>query len=199
MASQSGFCGEGCSFETVDVDCSMAFRMVESTIRRIMGGLRDRTEDEVIFAGWIKSDRAVSAVADSQPSSSKFLSSIAPQPTFSNTSSAPQSPFVCSSSAPLLPQLQNILQGLEASSLRGSPPAVSTPPPSPGREKESVSCIAKYVGQGPTPQPLRRLSSLEVLVITASAVPSQGDQIRRDSLVRAKGELQPFRLCCVVG
>ena len=62
MASQTGRCGDGCSFERVDIDCSMAFRMVESTIRKIMGGFKERKGDEIVFAGLIDSDDGLSVL-----------------------------------------------------------------------------------------------------------------------------------------
>lgn len=190
MASKTGFCGDGCSFDTVDIDCSMAFRMVESTIRRIMGGLKERKGNEVVFAGLIKSDDAVSVMVNSQHRSSKFLSSIPPQQAPpSNLFSSPQRPFSSSSSAPLLAQLRSIRRGLEELSLRGSPQAVSTPFPTPGKARKNTFHPEIYANTSPTPSPRRRLSSPEPLGIQAPAVLSPRDDISRDLRVRTKGEL----------
>ena len=186
MASQTGFCGDGCSFDTVDIDCSMAFRMVESTIKRIMSGLRERRENEVVFAGLIKSDRAVSAVVHSQHRLSKFLSLVAPQ---SNSSSSSQIPDSYPSTTPLLPQLRSILQGLEELSLQGFPQAASTPFAAPSRTREDISDLTSDVVAGPPPHRLTKLSSPELPDIQSSALFHHRNQARRELHGVAKGEL----------
>jgi hypothetical protein len=189
MASKTGFCGDGCSFDTGDIDCSMAFRMVESTIRRIMGGLEGRKGDEIVFAGLIKSNDAASVFANPQHRSSKFPSPIAHQHLSHNSSSSPQSPLSCSSSAPLLAQLESISWGLDDLSLRGSPQAVSTPFAPSGRTREDISQPANYADTSPTPRLPKRLSSPGLQDVNPFAIPLNRDQFRRDFRVRAKGEL----------
>jgi hypothetical protein len=198
MASKTGFCGDGCSFDTGDIDCSMAFRMVESTIRRIMGGLEGRKGDEIVFAGLIKSNDTAPVFANPQNRSSKFPSPIAHQQP-SHKSSSPQSPLSCSSSAPLLAQLESIPWGLDDLSLRGSPQAVSTPFPPSGRTREDISPPASYADTSPTPRLLKRPSSPELQDANPFAIPLNRDQFRRDFRVRAKGELQlPSHYCAAV-
>jgi hypothetical protein len=196
-SSKTGFCGDGCSFDTGDIDCSMAFRMVESTIRRIMGGLEGRKGDEIVFAGLITSNDAASVFANPQHRSSKFPSPIARQRP-SHNSSSPQTPLSCSSSAPLLAQLESIPWGLDDLSLRGSPQAVSTPFAPSGRTREDISQPANYADTSPTPRLPKRLSSPELQDVNPFAIPLNRDQFRRDFLVRAKGELQLPKplLCC---
>lgn len=187
MASQTGFCGDGCSFDAVDIDCSMAFRMVESTIRRIMSGLRERRENDVVFAGLIKPDRAVSAVVQSEHRFSKFLTSVAPQ---SNSSSTSQTPYSYSSSAPLLPQLGSILHGLEELSLRESPQASSIPFAAKTRTREGIADATVDAVTGLPTQPLTKLSSPELADIQASAASHHRNQARRDLRSEADGKLQ---------
>lgn len=186
MASQTGFCGDGCSFDTMEIDCSMAFRMVESTMKRIMSGLRERRENEAVFAGLIKSDLAVSAVVHSQHTFSKFLTSVAPH---SNSSSSSQIPYSYPSTAPLLPQLRSILQGLEELSLQESPQAASTPFAAASRTREAISDLTGDAVTGPTHYPLTKLSYPEFPDIQASALSHHHNQARRELYRKAKGEL----------
>jgi hypothetical protein len=188
MARQTGFCGDGCSFDSVDIDCSMAFRMVESTIRRIMGGLMERRENEDGFAELIEPDHALSAMVDSQHQhrASKFRSSIPPH---DNPLSSPQTHFSYPSSAPLLPQLRSILQGLEDLSLQGSPQAASTPLAASGRTREGTFHLSNSADKSPTPPPTRKLSSPDLPQSIASAASYHPDQARPDVGFRAKGEL----------
>ena len=187
MARQTGFCGDGCSFDSVDIDCSMAFRMVESTIRRIMGGLIERRENEDGFAGLVEPDHEVSAMVDSQHQHrpSKYLSSIPPH---SNLHCSPPTVFSYPSSAPLLPQIKSILQGLEDLTLQGSPKAVSTPLAG-GRTREGKFHLSTSASSSPTPPPTRKLSSTDLPQFIASAALYQSDQARPDIGFRAKGEL----------
>lgn len=170
----------------MDIDCSMAFRMVESTIKRIMSGLRERRENEMAFAGLIKSDLAVSAVVHSQHRCSKFLTSVAPH---SNSSSSSQIPYSYPSTAPLLPQLRSILQGLEKLSLQESPQAASTPFAAPSRTGEAISDLTSDAVTGPTHHPLTTLSYPEFPDIQASALSHHRNQARREFHRKAKGEL----------
>ncbi|KAF7508158.1 hypothetical protein GJ744_009599 [Endocarpon pusillum] len=174
MASQTGFCGDGCSIDTMDIDCSMAFRMVESTIKRIMSGLRERRENGTVFAGLIKTDLAVLA---SQHRCSKFLTSVAPH---SNSSSSSQIPYSYPSTASLLPQLRSILQGLEELSLQESPQAASTPFAAPSRTRAAISVLTGDAVTGPTHHPLTRLSYPEFPDTQASALSHHRNQARRE-------------------
>ncbi len=187
MASQTGFCGDGCSFDTVDVDCSMAFRMVETTIRKIMSGLRERRENEAVFAGLDRLDHAVSGVVQSEHSFSKFLTSVAPQ---SNSSSSSQISYSYPSSAPLLPQLRSILQGLEELSLQGSPQAISIQSAANSRTREGIADATVDAVTGPTTHPLTKLSSPELADTRASVLFFHCKQARRDLRSEVNGKLQ---------
>lgn len=189
MDSKTGFCGDGCSFETVDIDCSMAFRMVELTIRRIMGGLRERKGDEIVFAGLITSTDAASVMANSQHRPSKLYSSIPPHSLSRNSSASSQSLLPYLSSAPLLIQLKSLRQGPEEFSSQGSPQAVSTPCIFPVRNRVDVSHPATQTGTNPKNQPPERASSSELRTNNSSAVLSHRDRVCRQLLVKGIGEV----------
>jgi hypothetical protein len=197
MARQTGFCGDGCSFDSVDMDCSMAFRMVESTIRRIMGGLIERRENEDGFAGLVEPDHAVSDLVDSQHQHrpSKYLSSIPPH---SNLHCSPPTLFPYPSSAPLLSQINSILQELEDLSLQASPQAASIPLAG-GRTREGTFRLSTSTCGSPTPPPTRKLSPTDLPQFIASAALYHSDQARPDIGFRAKGELHRSTMLPVVG
>ncbi len=186
MASQTSLCGDSCSFDTVDIDCSMAFRMVESTIRRIMSGLRERRENEVVFAGLDRTDHAVSAVLHSQHRFSKFLTSVAPQ---SNSSSSEIS-YSYPSSAPLLPHLRSILQGLEELSLQASPQATSIHCAATSRTREGIADATVDAVTGQKTQPVTKRSSPELADTQASVDFHHRNQARRELHSEANGKLQ---------
>lgn len=189
MASQTGLCGDGCSFERVDIDCSMAFRMVESTIRRIMGGFKERKGDDVVFAGLINADDGVSVLLNSQHRPSKFLSSIPPHAFPRSRSSSPQNHFLYSSSTPLFAQPKSDSRELEEPSLPRSPRVTSTPFETSRRKGEESSHSAACATPSSTSQPPRGLPSTKLLHLTAPAVPSSPSQATGKRGLRVRGEL----------
>jgi hypothetical protein len=167
----------------------MAFRMVESTIRRIMSGLKERKGDEIVFAGLIKPEDALKVAVNSQHSSSKILPEIPLQHLQSNSPSASQGSFSYSSSVPLLPQLESILQGLEELSLQRPPEAVSTPFAPRGRTRRDISYLASCAETVPTTRQLRRLSSSDPRQAEPPANAFCPDHFNHDLCVEEKGKL----------
>jgi hypothetical protein len=173
----------------------MAFRMVESTIRRIMGGLIERRENEDGFAGLVERGHEVSAMVDSQHQHhqhrpSNHLSSIPPH---SNLHCSPPTSFSYPSSAPLLAPIKSILQGLEDLSLQGSPKAASTPL-SGSRTRDGKFYLSTSTSSSSTHPPTKKLSSNDLPQFIASAALYHSDQARPDIGFRAKGELRQFPL-----
>lgn len=193
MASQAGFCGDGCSFDTVDIDCSMAFRMVESTIRRIMDGLEERKGDEIVFAGLIKTGDAVSMVLNSR-NSSRLLSSIPPQPQSFDPFTSPESPCSYSSSAPLLAQSSSVPQGLEDLSSRESPQGISSPFAPPWVARHRVSQPRNHPHTTAISHQHQQLTSSELAYLSATDGPPDCEQSRPSSGGSAKGECSLFEL-----
>ena len=190
MASQTSLCGDGNSFERVDIDCSMAFRMVESTIRRIMREFKERKGDDIVFAGLINSDDGVSVLLNSQHRSSKFLSSIPAHVISRSRSSLPQNYFLYSSSTPLFAQPKSVSQELGRPSLPGSPQPASTPfEPSRSKLEENPHSAA-HARTSSTSQHPRGLRSTKLLCLTASAVPSPSLQASGKPRLRVKSELE---------
>ena len=172
----------------------MAFRMVESTIRRIMGGLEERRGDEIVFAGLLKSGDAVSMVLNSH-NSSKFFSTIPPQSPSFAPSSPPQSPCSYSSSAPLLDQSSSAHQQLEGPSSQESPRAVSSRFAPPCVTRHNISLPEYHLHTAAiSHRQQQQLASSEPTCLPVTAEPPDWDHGRPNSRARAEGECSLSKL-----
>jgi hypothetical protein len=194
MESRTGFCGDGCSFDSVDIDCSMAFRMVEATMKRIMAGMQEGGRNDFVFAGLIKPDDAVSVVVNPQHRLAQSSSSIHPRTPSNISHWSRQSPSLYSSTAPLLGNSKRPLPDLEALSLEGSPQASSTPFSFPRRKEKIPSHFSTRQDTNPAYPLSSRIPSPKQLGSSLSASYSELRHSERASRSRPKGVFLTLRL-----
>ena len=99
MAVERSFCGEGCTFDAVGIDCSLAFRMVEMAIKRMMRGVGDDLE-EFVVARVVNPEEAALAGMNTKSCPTEFVPLTSPKSSSTLPSTRPF--YLHTSSLPLL-------------------------------------------------------------------------------------------------